>query len=118
MKKLLLRIVGAFMLSTGLWAKTLVPLTVSIEDDEQPIIHGHGRNPIEVPLVYIEDYALTFEVNHPEYVLNIKDEDGAVVYSTVICSTQTQVVLPTSLSGDYEIQLVMGNWLFTGWINL
>ena len=33
MKKLLLMIVGAFMLSTSLWAKTIVPLSVNIEDD-------------------------------------------------------------------------------------
>ena len=117
MKKLLLMIVGAFMLSTSLFAKVAIPFSVHYDDD-MPIGNGPGRPSIEVPLVYIEDYALTFEVNHPEYVLTIKDEDGAVVYSTVICSTQTQVVLPTSLSGNYEIQLVMGNWLFTGWINL
>ena len=94
-----------------------IPLTVHYDDD-QPILHGHGRGTVEVPLVYIEDYALTFEVNHPEYVLTIKDEVGTVIYSTVVYSTQTQVALPSSLSGDYEIQLVMGNWLFTGWINL
>lgn len=118
MKKLLLMIVGAFMLSTSLWAKVLVPLSVSIEDDEMPIVHGNPRNPIEVPLVYIDDYTLTFEAYHPDYVLIIKDEDGDVVYSTSVYSAQTQVVLPSTLSGDYEIQLVMGNWLFTGWIAL
>lgn len=118
MKKLLLMIVSAFVLSTSLWAKTLVPLTVNIEEDEQPVGNGNPRSPIEVPLVYIEDYTLTFETSHPEYVLTIKDEDGAVVYSTVVYSSQTQVVLPSLLSGDYEIQLVMGNWLFTGCINL
>ena len=111
-------IVGAILLSTSVWAKTLVPLTVSIEDDYMPLGNGYGRSPIEVPLVYIEDNTLTFTVGHPDYVLTIKDEDGAVVYSTVVYSIQTQVVLPTSLSGNYEIQLVMGNWLFTGWINL
>ena len=117
MKKFLLLVVGAFMLSTSLFAKVAIPLSVHYEDD-MPIGNGPGRNPIEVPLVYIEDYALTFEVNHPEYVLTIKDEVGTVIYSTVVYSTQTQVALPSSLSGDYEIQLVMGNWLFTGWINL
>jgi hypothetical protein len=61
---------------------------------------------------------LLFEVGHPEYVLNIKDEDGNVVYTTMLYSTQTQVVLPSALSGDYQIELVMGYWLFTGWINL
>jgi hypothetical protein len=59
-----------------------------------------------------------FEVDHPEYVLYIKDEDDNVVYSTVVSSTQTQVVLPSTLSGDYQIELVMSYWLFTGWINL
>ena len=118
MKKLLLMIVGAFMLSTSLWAKVLVPLSVSIEDDEMPIVHGNPRNPIEVPLVYIDDYTLLFETNHPEYILNIKDENNNVVYSTVVPSTQTQVTLPSTLSGNYKIHLVMGNWLFAGWINL
>ena len=62
--------------------------------------------------------ALTFEVNHPDYVLTIKDEDGYVVYTTTVFSTDTEVILPSTLSGDYEINLIMDNWLFTGWINL
>lgn len=106
------------MLSTSLFAKVAIPFSVHYDDD-QPILHGYGRGPIEVPLVYIEDNALTFEVNHPEYVLNIKDEDGTVVYSTVVYSTQTQVVLPSLLSGDYEIQLDFGGrYIFVGEIVL
>lgn len=118
MKKLLLMIVGAFMLSTSLWAKVLVPLSVSIEDDEMPIVHGNPRNPIEVPLVYIDDYILSFAADHPDYLLIIKDEDGDVVYTTTVLSAQTQVLLPSNLSGNYKIQLVMGNWMFMGWIEL
>ena len=117
MKKLLLFLFGAFILSTSVSAQELVPLTVSIID-EQPISHGHPRSPDGTPIVYIDDYTLLFEVNHPEYVLNIKDEDGDVVYSTVVYSTQTQVVLPSTLSGDYQIELVVDNLLFMGWINL
>lgn len=83
-----------------------------------PVGNGHPKSPIQPPTVYIEDYTLSFVADHPDYILNIMDEDGAVVYSTVVYSTQTQVVLPSTLSGDYEIQLVMGNWLFSGWINL
>ena len=51
-------------------------------------------------------------------LLNTKDEGGNVVFTTVVYSAQTEVVLPLTLSGDYEIELVMGNWLFSGWINL
>lgn len=117
MKKLLLFLFGAFILSTSVSAQELVPLTVSIID-EQPISHGHPRSPEETPIVYIDDYTLLFEANHPEYALNIKDENNVVVYSTVVSTTQTQVVLPSTLSGDYQIELVVGNLLFKGWINL
>ena len=116
MKKLLLMIVGAFMLSTSLWAKTLVPLSVYIEDDNSPVGNGYPKSPTDPPTVYIEDYTLTFENYHPEYILNIKDEDGEVVYSTTVFSAMTQVTLPSTLSSDYEIELLMGNWKFTGWI--
>ena len=118
MKKILLLVVGAFLLSTSLWAKTIVPLSVNIEENDQPGGNGHGRTPMRPPVVYIEDYTLSFAVDHPDYVLTIKDEDGVAVYTTTVFSSQTEVLLPSTLSGDYEINLVMGNWLFTGWINL
>ena len=117
MKKFLLMIFGAFLLSTSLFAKEVVPFTVHY-DDNQPIGHGYGRTPMQPPVVYIEDYTLTFAVGHPDYTLIIKDEDGYVVYTTTVFSTDTEVILPSTLSGDYEVNLVMGNWLFTGWINL
>ena len=117
MKKLLLFLFGAFILSTSVSAQELVPLTVSIID-EQPVTNDYPRSPDGTPIVYIDDYTLLFEANHPEYVLNIKDENNVVVYSTVVSTTQTQVVLPSTLSGDYQIELVVGNLLFKGWINL
>lgn len=117
MKKLLLIVFGAFIFCTSMSAQVLVPLSVNY-DEEQPGGNGFPKTPITAPTVYIDDYTLLFEVNHPEYVLYIKDENNNVVYSTVVYSTQPQVVLPSTLSGNYEIQLVMGYWLFMGWINL
>lgn len=117
MKKLLLIVFGAFILSTSMSAQVLVPLSVNY-DDEQPVTNGNPKTPITAPKVYINNYTLLFEVDHPEYVLYIKDENNNVVYSTVVSSTQTQVVLPSTLSGNYQIELVMGNWLFKGCINL
>ena len=108
MKKLLLTTVSAFLLSTSLFAKEIIPLSVNYEDD-MPIGNGLGRTPMRPPMVCIEDYTLTFTVNHPDYTLTIKDEDGAVVYTTMVFSAQTDVILPPTLSGDYEIQLTMGN---------
>jgi hypothetical protein len=84
----------------------------------KPLGNGHPKSPDETPTVYIDDYTLYFEANHPEYVLNIKDEDGDVVYTTVVYSAQTQAVLPSTLSGNYVIELAVDNLLYTGWIEL
>ena len=86
--------------------------------DPSDIVNQNPRNPVDVPTVYLDDYTLTFEASHPEYVLYIKDENETVVYSTVVTSAMTEVVLPSALSGDYEIQLIMGNWCFWGYIEL
>ena len=117
MKKLLMLLVCTLMLSTSANAWKLVPLTAQlIHEDEQPITHGHPRT--EPPTVYIDDYTLYFEASHPDYTLIIKDEDDDVVYTTPVYTAQTQVVLPSTLSGDYEIEVIAGDLLFIGWINL
>jgi hypothetical protein len=116
-KKKLFAILFALLAGIVMQARELIIFSAS-DIKEMPVGNGHPKSPIQPPTVYIEDYTLLFAVDHPDYILNIMDEDGAVVYSTVVYSTQTQVVLPSTLSGDYEIELVMGNWLFSGWINL
>lgn len=116
MKKFLLMIASAFMLSTSSWAWTIVPLSVNI--DYRPIGNGHGKTSIEVPKVYIEDDTLMFGINHPEYTLILKDENDNVVYTTTVFTTQTDVILPSTLSGDYQIELIMDDWLFVGEISL
>ncbi|WP_091962622.1 hypothetical protein [Prevotella sp. tc2-28] len=118
MRKVLFLFLCAFMMSTSVYAWDIIPFTVSIDDDDMPIGNGYPKAPMQAPTVYIEDYSLSFVADHPEYILNIKDEDGEVVYSTVVYSTLTQVTLPSILSGEYVIELRMGYWLFTGWIEL
>lgn len=118
MRKVLLLFLCAFMMSTSVYAWDIIPFTVTIDDDNMPIGNGYPKAPMQAPTVYFEDYSLSFVADHPEYVLNIKDEDGEVVYSTIVTSTEMLVTLPSSLAGEYVIELRMGNWLFTGWINL
>ena len=105
------------MMSTNALAWELVPLTVNFESDK-PLGNGYGRSSFEFPTVYIEDYSLSFEANHPDYVLNIKDADGEVVYTTTVYSTMTLVTLPSTLSGDYEIEIIYDNYIFSGIIIL
>ena len=60
----------------------------------------------------VSDSPRHFRNNPPDYVLIIKDADGEQVYTTPVYSNQSEVVLPSTLSGNYEINLVMGNWSF------
>lgn len=118
MKKVVTVIIGIlFWGLTNMYAINPIDLGVRIIDPTN-MGPGHSKTPIQPPTIWQDDYQVIFESGHPDYVLNIKDEDGEVVYTTVVYSAQTEVVLPSSLSGDYEVELVMGNWLFTGWINL
>ena len=71
-----------------------------------------------VPEVEIEDYTLTFYTPCDGCVLRLLDENDVVVYSTIIPTSTTELVLPSYLSGDYEIQIVQGNLYFWGYVNL
>ena len=117
MRKSFYLLLIALSLSTSAAAWDRIPLAVGIIES-MPIGHGHGKSPMRPPVVYLEDHTLAFVADHPEYILNIKDEDGEVVYSAVVTSAEPQVVLPAILSGDYVIELLMGYWKFTGFINL
>lgn len=55
MKKLFLFLFSAFIFSTSVSAQVLVPLTVSIEEDEQPGGPGNPKTPMTAPKVYIDD---------------------------------------------------------------
>ena len=115
MKKIILSLFS-LLLSVSTQARVSIDFNVQWYP-EILVGNGHSKSPIQPPTVYIEDYTLSFVTGHPDYVLNIKDEDGDTVYATTVYSAQTQVTLPSTLSGNYEIELVMGYWLFTGWIN-
>lgn len=76
------------------------------------------RTPILIPEVDIEGYVLYFNTPIDGDTLRILDENGAVVYSTVIPTGTTSLVLPSYLSGEYEIQIIQGNLYFYGYIIL
>lgn len=118
MKKILFLFISTFMLSSNVYAWEPISLKVGIEEDGMSVGHGYGKSPMRPPVVYIEDHTLSFMAGHPDYELTIKDEDGETVYTTVVTSAETLVTLPSTLTGEYVIELRMGYWLFTGWIEL
>ena len=92
-----------------------VQLQVRIDDptENQP---PYPKSPILIPEVSIEDYTLNFDASCLGCELRLLDEDGVLVYSTTI--TSGTLVLPSYLSGNYELQIIRGNFCFYGDISL
>lgn len=80
--------------------------------------NGEQRNPILIPHVNINGYTLTFYTPCDGCNLRLSDENGNVVYSTVIPVGATSLVLPSYLSGEYKIEIIQGIFCFWGYINL
>jgi hypothetical protein len=87
-------------------------------DNNVPGTPGHPKVPVPLPNLWQNGYQLDFYGPHPDYVLRIVDATNTPVYVTAVPSSQTQVMLPTTLSGTYRIELIMGSWLFYGFIDL
>lgn len=79
---------------------------------------GQHKSPILVPEISIEDYTIYFNTPCDGCTLRLLDANDNVVYSTVIPTGTTSLVLPSSLSGEYKIQIIQGNIYFYGYINL
>ena len=94
-----------------------VPLETGIVDPSNNQDNPH-KTPTIIPKVSIEDYTLYFNTPCDGYVLRLVDEFDNVVYSTVIPVGATSLVLPSYLSGTYELQIITGIYCFYGDITL
>ena len=79
---------------------------------------GQQKSPILVPEISLDGYSIIFDTPCDGCTFRLVDENNNVVYSTVIPTGTTSLVLPSSLSGEYEIQIIQGNLCFYGFINL
>ncbi len=93
-----------------------IPLQVGYED---PINgdDGQHKGSVLIPSVSLDDYSLIFNTPCDGCTLRLLDEDGFMVYSIVIPTGTTSLVLPSWLSGEYEIQIIQGSFCFHGYIN-
>lgn len=83
-----------------------------------PAHSGNTKSP-DIPLVLTQDdNILTLPATPVDYTLVLYDENGTVTYSTLLPAGTTQVILPTTLSGTYEIRLVAETYYYIGYIEL
>lgn len=76
------------------------------------------KTPIVPPFISLDDHTLYFDTPCDSCTLNIVDENDMVVYTLVIPTGTTSLVLPSTLSGEYELQIICGYYLFYGKIDL
>ena len=120
MRRFLLIIMALlFLMPSCVLAQTITPIELQVSDinPTRPPIGPH-KEPIMCPFIFIENHTLYFDTPCDGCTLNIVDENDVVVYTLVIPSGTTSLMLPSILSGEYTIQIIRGNYLFYGTINL
>ena len=76
------------------------------------------KSPVIKPQIGIEDYTLFIYSGCEDATLVLVDENDNEVFSQEIEDDTDQIVLPTTLSGTYEIRIYRGNYMFYGEIEL
>lgn len=91
-------------------------VNLSVGKVNKPTVGGGiPKSPVEIPIVDLDDHTLYFTTSCVGDTLQLVQND-VVVYSTVI--TSDEVELPATLEGEFELQIIHGNWLFYGDIEL
>ena len=115
MKHLFICISMLFCLSIIAYAGNNVPL------NHQPNGSTHDQNP-KAPAVpwyiYQDGYVLSMSATPCDYNLSLYDEDEELVYSVFVPAGTTLIVLPATLSGDFEIRFEADTYYYYGYITL
>jgi len=115
MKVLLFCISMLFCLNAIAYAGNDVPL------NHQPNGSTHGgypKTPVAPWYITQDGNVLTMSATPCDYTLSLYDEDDDLVYSVFVPAGTTQVVLPTTLSGTFEIRFETDTYYYYGYINL
>jgi hypothetical protein len=120
MKKILLLLMAFLALNGSVYADGGGD-GVILHVKEDPPINGENpypRSPIYIPTASLDGHTFYINGGHADFVVQLLDEDDNVAYQTVMPSDVSSIVLPSALSGTYQIQLLWGGWMLYGWINL
>jgi hypothetical protein len=77
-----------------------------------------NRSPVMAPTLCIEDHTLYFITPCDGCLLQLLNEDGDVEFAIEIPEESETLTLPFYLEGEYELQIVRGQYCFYGYIEL
>ena len=116
MKKIILAFALLFGVGVNsLWAQQEIPMQIIKKDG---LGNGNTLAPPRPWYITQNDYTLTMPAFEDDFTLELLDEDGAVVYSAFVPAGTTMIVLPSTLSGDFELRLVADTYYYRGYIIL
>ena len=95
----------------------IVELTIQ-NDGNNTGSNSMPKTPIDPPDVYLSNHTLYFSGAHADYVLTLLDDQNNTVYQTTVYGTDTEVILPSTLSGTFELRLATDIYVFVGEITL
>ena len=128
MKKLLIVLLSVFCLAVP---AAMVPESVGsyIELNVGIVKTGsvggnHPKSPVEIPEAYLDDHTLyigtAFCDDVTVQLVNVDDVTGGetVEYSTVLYAGDQTVVFPSTLSGTYELRILVDWYYLAGEVEL
>ena len=110
---MLLLLGGAYSVSA--FGAEQIPMQII---DETGVGGGNTLAPARPWYITQDDNVLTLPALADDYTLVLLDEDGDVAYTTFVPAGTTTVVLPSTLSGDFELRLVADTYYYRGYIIL
>ena len=117
MKKLILCFI--LMLGGGTYFNALAQQQIPMQIIKSGELgNGNTLAPPRPWYLYEEEFVLTLPVFEDDYTLELHDENDVVVYSVFVPAGTTMVVLPSTLSGSFEIRLVGDTYYYRGYIDL
>ena len=114
-------VVTNYQSGTRVFLQAIYVCPVGYEDPYENNGINRPKAPMHAPEVYLEDHTLSFSYNNGytlELVETSEDGDEVTVYTTSIPEGVMTWQLPATLSGDYTLRFIYGNWAFVGEIEL
>ena len=116
MNKILLLLFCFVLIHEGAKASEKEQISLNIEVgiiDDKPVSPGHSKTVVHMPRIYQDGYKFILSNSHPEYIINIVQDDE-IVYSSVIPAGVTEFELPSYINGECIIQFIKGRFCFLG----
>lgn len=76
------------------------------------------RGPIDPPSVSYDGYTLYINSSHPDCTVQLVDEEDIVVYEVFVDADTNVIIFPSTLTGEYRLNLLWDDWCFWGYIEL